>query len=243
MSDETRQTYDDVRGDNALGDDRRTVTTTTGRRWGGGSRETEIGENVMQVRDRVQWGPIIAGVLTAIATLLILTVLGLAIGSTAIEPREAGQGAGTAAAIWGGLSAIIAFFLGGWVAAKTAAVGGPGSGMINGLMVGVTILTLVLYLTGSGVAAIIGTLGSNIGDIANVAQDQAQADPQQAQQAEQQTQQAQQQLEQVDPNQAFNTVRDSAWGTFLGLILPLIAAALGGLLGHNKRRDLIEGTR
>ena len=230
MSSNVGETYDtDVRtgGERRVGDGHRSLGSHSG---------TEVGENVMPVRNLVQWGPIIAGVLTAIATLLILTVLGLAIGSTALEPREAGKTAGTAAAIWGGLSAIIAFFLGGWVAAKTAAVGGPGSGLINGLMVGVTILALLLYLTGSGVASIIGTLGSNIGDIANIAQSNAGAAQSQAQQAEQQAQQ-------INPQQAFDTVRDSAWGTLAGLILPLIAAAVGGLLGHNKRRDLIEGTR
>ncbi len=205
----------------------------TARRQGLGGAETDVGENVMTVRNRVQWGPIIAGVLTAIATLLILTVLGLAIGTSALEPREVGSDVATGAAIWGGLSAIIAFFLGGWVAAKTAAVGGGGSGLINGLMVGVTILALLLWLTGSGLAGLIGTLGSNIGDIANVAQGTVLQSPQQAQ--------AQVEL-QVDPQQAFDTVSDSAWGTLAGLVLPLIAAAVGGLLGHNKRRDLIEGT-
>ncbi len=205
----------------------------TARRQVLGGAETDVGENVMTVRNRVQWGPIIAGVLTAIATLLILTVLGLAIGTSALEPREVGSDLATGAAIWGGLSAIIAFFLGGWVAAKTAAVGGGGSGLINGLMVGVTILALLLWLTGSSIAALLGTLGSNVGDIANVAQGTVQQNPQQ---------QAQQAVQQVDPQQAFDTVSDSAWGTLAGLVLPLIAAAAGGLLGHNKRRDLIEGT-
>ena len=202
-----------------------------GQRHLGSHSGTQVGENVMPVRNRVQWGPIIAGVLTAIATLLILTVLGLAIGASALEPRDAGESLGIGAAIWGALSAIIAFFLGGWVAAKTAAVGGAGSGMINGLMVGETILALLLWLAGTGVANVVGAIGSNVGDIANVVQSQGQA-----------AQQAQQATQQVDPQQAFETVRDSAWGTLAGLVLPLIAAAVGGLLGHNKRRDLIEGT-
>ena len=199
-----------------------------GQRWLGSHSGTQVGENVMPVRNRVQWGPIIAGVLTSIATLLILSVLGLAIGASAFEPRDAGESIGTGAAIWGALSAIVAFFLGGWVAAKTAAVGGPGSGMINGLMVGATILALLLWLVGSGVASIVGAIGSNIVDIANLAQDQGQT--------------AQQQAQTADTQQAFENVRDSAWGTLAGLLLPLIAAAVGGYLGHNTRRELIEGT-
>ena len=222
MSTNLRDTYDtDVR------EDERSVVT--GQRPLGSHSGTQVGENVMPVRNRVQWGPIIAGVLTSIATLLILSVLGLAIGASVFEPRDAGESIGTGAAIWGALSAIVAFFLGGWVAAKTAAVGGPGSGMINGLMVGATILALLLWLVGSGIASIVGAIGSNIVDIANLAQDQGQT--------------AQQQAQTADTQEAFENVRDSAWGTLAGLLLPLIAAAVGGYLGHNTRRELIEGTR
>src|SRR5215203_5252930 len=201
MSSESGETYDPTS---------RPVTErrVAGKQLGLGSHSgTQVGEDVMPVRNRVQWGPIIAGVLTSIATLLILSVLGLAIGASAFEPRDAGESIGTGAAIWGALSAIVAFFLGGWVAAKTAAVGGPGSGMINGLMVGATILALLLWLVGSGVASIVGAIGSNIVDIANLAQDQGQT--------------AQQQAQTADPQQAFENVRDSAWGTLAGLLLPL----------------------
>lgn len=192
--------------------------------------------DAVEVKNRVQFGPIIAGVLTAIATLLILTVLGLAIGASALEPREVGEGVGAAAAIWGIISALIAFFLGGWVAAKTAAVAGAGSGLINGLMVGAAIITLVLWLTGSGVSGILGTLGSNIGDITSLVQEETGG-----------TDQAQEEAEaavaDIEPASAFDTVRDAAWGTLAGLVLPLVAAGAGGLLGHNERRDVIQAGR
>ncbi len=211
---------------------------------------TRVGENTLDVRNRVQWGPIIAGLLSTIASMLVLTVLGLAIGASAFEPRASGESVGTAAAIWGAASAIISFLIGGWVAAKTAAVGGPGSGMINGLMVGATALALILYLTGSGLGNLFGTLGSNIGDIANVAQDTAQTQgittPQDVQNQTQDAQAAVQDAQQTVGNtvrSSFDEVRNSAWGTLAGLLLALGASAIGGLLGHNKRRDLIEGTR
>lgn len=193
-------------------------------------------DDFVEVKNRVQFGPIIAGVLTAIATMLILTVLGLAIGASALEPRDVGQSLGIGAAIWGIISAVIAFFLGGWVAAKTAAVAGAGSGLINGLMVGAAILALVLWLTGSGVGALLGTLGGNIGDLTNIAQQEG------ATTAEAQAQ-AEQELQQVDREAAFNNVRDSAWSTLAGLIVPLAAAGLGGLAGQNKREDVIQRGR
>ncbi len=206
----------------------------------GYTRFDEPHRDVVEVKNRVQVGPILAGVLTAIATLLILSVLGLAIGATALEPRDVGEELGWGATIWGIASALIAFFLGGWVAAKTAAVAGEGSGIINGLMVGAAILAIVLWLTGTGVSALLGTVGSNIGDIVNVAQDEGVSGQQAEQQAQEAQQQAQQQVEQIDPQVAFDTVQDTAWATLAGLVLPLAAAAIGGWVGHNEREDVIQ---
>jgi hypothetical protein len=206
------------------------------------------GENVMPARNRVQWGPIMAGLLTTIATMLVLTVLGLAIGTAAFEPRDSGETIGTAAAIWGGISAIIAFFLGGWVAAKTAAIDGGFSGLMQGLMVGATALALILYLTGSGLGNLFGTIGANIGDIANVAQDTAQQEGVTAEEAQAeaaaQADEAQAQANEAvgDATSAFLDAEEGAWGTLGGIVLALAAAAIGGLLGKNKRADLIHGT-
>ncbi len=176
------------------------------------------GENVMTVRDRVQWDPIVAGLMSAIATFLLMTVLGIAVGASVLDPADSGQEIGTWAAAWGAISAIVAFFVGGWLAAKTAAVGGSFAGLVNGFLVGASGLVLILWLTGIGLGNVFGTLSANLGDILNVAQDTAQAP------------------DGVEAQDAFETVRDSAFGTFIGLLLPLVAAALGGWLGHNKRR-------
>jgi len=208
-----------------------------------GSHLDQRDHDSVEVKNRVQFGPILAGVLTAITTLLILTVLGLAIGSSALEPREVGEGVGFGAAIWGIVSALIAFFLGGWVAAKTAAVAGAGSGLINGLMVGAAVIALALWLTGSGVGALLGTLGSNIGDITAVVQEEAGSTEAAQQEAAQAQENLEEQVAAVDPNSAFEAVRDAAWGTLAGLLLPLIAAGAGGYVGHNERRDVIQAGR
>jgi len=207
-----------------------------------------IGENSMTVRNRVQWGPIVAGIITGLATLLVLTILGLAIGTSAFEPGKS-DGLGTAAGIWGAISAIIAFFFGGWVAAKTAAVGGRGSGMVNGFLVGATVLALILYLTTTGLGNLLGTVGNNIGDIANVVQDQAQAagvntteDAQnQAQDAQAQASQAADQAKSTLQSN-YDSAKKGAWGTLIGMLLALGASTIGGMLGYNRRQDLIAGT-
>jgi len=232
-------------GDRITGDNypiTRTVSTS--------GPPVETGENVMTVRNRVQWGPIIAGLAAALAVFLLLTVLGIAIGASVLGPRDTSKDIGTWAAVWGAISAILSFFIGGWLAAKTAAVGGSFSGLVNGLMVGTTGLILLLWLTGSGLGNLFGTVSSNLGDIINVAQNQAQsqgvsgqqAQNQAQQQATQTQQQASQAVAQADNPKTFDRVKKSAFSTFLGLLLPLVAASLGGYLGHNQRRDFIEGT-
>ncbi len=218
---------------------------TSGLRTG---RGTDVGENVLAVRNRVQWGPILSGILAAIATMLLLTVLGIALGASVLDRNAPGEEIGTWAAVWGAISAIVAFFVGGWLAAKTAAVGGPFAGLINGFTVGAAGLVLVLWLTGIGLGNLFGTIGANIGDIANVAQDQARSPGVTAQDAQAQADQAAAEADQAaagaeqTARSAFDEIRNGAWGTFVGLLLALGAATLGGYLGHNKREDLILGT-
>lgn len=210
----------------------------------------QTGENVFPARNRVQWGPIIAGVVSAIAVFLLMTVLGIALGASVLGPAQSAGEIGTWAAVWGAVSAIVSFLVGGWLAAKTAAVDGPFAGLINGLMAGAAGLLLILWLTSTGLGNLFGTLSSNVGEIANLGQDVAQQQgvtPEEAQgqaagQAQQAQQQAQEAVAQADNPETFDRVRNSAFGTFLGLLLPLIAAALGGYLGHNKRAELIHGT-
>jgi len=219
----------------------RVVGRTSVVRRGAVHEETQVGENVMTARNRVQWGPIVAGLLSAIASMLVLTVLGVAIGASAFEPRSSGETIGTSAAIWGAVSAIVSFFIGGWVAAKTAAVGGHFAGLMNGLMVGAAGLALILYLTGSGLGNLFGTIGANIGDIATVAQDEAEQQGVTADEAQSEADAAAADLE-ATARGSFDEIEDAAWGTLGGLVLALGAAGLGGLVGYNKRRDLIEGT-
>jgi hypothetical protein len=176
-------------------------------------------------RDKIRWGPILAGLATVITSMLVLTVLGLAIGLSAFDPDD--DGVGTAAAIWSALSALVSFFLGGWVAGKTASVHGDDNALLNGFMVGASALALLLLLTGMGLGNLLGGIGSNIADIARLSGDTVSGvDPNTAAQNVRQGA--------VD---AYDEARDAAWGTLAGLVLALGAATLGGLVGHRNRHD------
>ena len=130
---------------------------------------TLVGENVLTVRNRVQWGPIVAGVVAALVAFLLLTILGIGLGASVLDPANTAGEIGTWAAVWGAISAIVAFFVGAWIAARTAAVDGSFAGLMNGLMVGAAGLLFIIWLTSSGLGSLFGTIGSTVGSVLNVA--------------------------------------------------------------------------
>jgi len=72
---------------------------------------------------RVSWSSVLAGSAIALVTYLVLSVLGTAIGASAVDPMEAGNplsGFGTGAGIWLFVSTLVAIALGAFVAGRTA---------------------------------------------------------------------------------------------------------------------------
>jgi len=166
----------------------------------------------------------VAAGVSGLIVLLILTVLGLAVGASAFDPDTDLSDWDTWAGVWGGLSALIAFLVASWVAARTAAVDGWFAGLMNGFMAGAAMLLVLIVLT-TGLTNLLGFLGENLADISNYPVDLAQGESAAA-----------------DAQAAFDNVRDAAWGTLVTLALAMAAARLGGVLGHYERHELIEGT-
>lgn len=104
---------------------------------------------------RISWGGIWAGVLTVMGTLLFLTTLGVAIGVSALEPGQTDAGTvGTGAAVWSGLSLLIALFAGGMAATRLGMVFDKAAGAFEGALVWVLSFLVVLWLASSGVSLI-----------------------------------------------------------------------------------------
>jgi hypothetical protein len=116
---------------------------------------------------RISWGGIWAGVLTVMGTLLFLTTLGVAIGVSAVDPGQTDAGSfGTGAAIWSGLSLLIALFVGGMAATRLGMVFDKAAGAFEGALVWVLSFLIVLWLASSGVRLVasgISGLFSGIG--------------------------------------------------------------------------------
>jgi len=190
--------------------------------------ETRVFENELDVKDRVRWGPILGGAVTALASMLVLSVLGIALGASVLD-REPGDDIEAWAAIWGAGSAIISFFLGGWVAGKSAAVSGTGSGLLNGFLAGCAAVALILWLTATGAGNFFGATGASLEDIQDVVLDDASGAATAGDAGDQ-------------IRATFSNVEDDAWITLAVLLLPLLAAALGGMMAHNERHDLVRTT-
>jgi hypothetical protein len=192
--------------------------------------------NVTTPQDRIRWGPILAGVLTTLTTMVVLTILGLAIGASTFAPNENNEGVGTFATIWAALSGLIAFFLGGWIAGRTAAVRRPENATLNGFMVGAAVVALTLWLASTGLGNLLGGLGSSLGEVARIGTEQVQSGNVNPGQAQSAAQSAAAQAQQAAVNN-YETARNSAWATLGGLMLALGAATLGGFVGHKAKTD------
>jgi hypothetical protein len=202
---------------------------------------------------RISWGAIFAGAIIALATQLVLTLIGTAIGLATLNPttsqNPSGATLGIGAGVWLVISSLVSLFLGGYVAGRP---GGTFNGWLHGLATwaAVTMLTILLLTTAAG--GLIGT-ASGLANFAVSNSDRisrTQLPPAVQQQIDQLTAQARQnadqtaaQAQQTTPEQkaaearqvAERATKGGAVGTgaaALGLILGALAAAFGGKSGE-----------
>ncbi len=129
---------------------------------------------VVEYHDRVRWGPIFSGLVVAIATQLILSALGAAIGSSFLAgsgaPRSNAPGVGTGVGIWSIISLLIALFVGSWVAARASGPMNRYTALLNGAILWATTLALSAWLVANGVTGAFGIAASNAGEVINQVQ-------------------------------------------------------------------------
>jgi len=92
----------------------------------------------------VEWAPIWGGMFVSLGVLFLLSSLGVAFGF----------GSGTEAGIWGAVSLIIGFFVGGWFTGRTMSIIDSTAAWAHGLLTWA--VTIVLTLVFAVVAAITG---------------------------------------------------------------------------------------
>jgi ElaB/YqjD/DUF883 family membrane-anchored ribosome-binding protein len=206
---------------------------------------------------RVSWGAIFAGVAVALVLHLMLGVLGIAVGATAIDPMDEGNvanGLGIGAAIFFAVSAIIAMFAGGYTSGALAIIQDRADRTLHGLTTWASVTVLSFAMLASGVGGIIGGTASMLAsgmETATEATVQADGspvdrilaelrargiDPQQ--EFEQQRQEMSQEEVEQQAREAADTTADAvaaaAWATFAIMLLGAIAAAVGANVGSNR---------
>ncbi len=108
------------------------------------------------VLSRVNWGAVFAGLVLATALQVVLTVLGAAIGLTALDGADSGKAFGVGAGIWALLVPLVTLFVGGMTAGRLANVRERADGFIHGALVWGLSLLLATYLLGTGASRILG---------------------------------------------------------------------------------------
>jgi hypothetical protein len=184
---------------------------------------------VTSYHDQVRWGPILAGLVMALSTQLVLSAFGVAIGMSSIggsgAPRSEAGGVGVNIGIWSIISLLISLFAGGWVTARTAGRMSRNTALLNGAVLWASTLALSAWLLSSGVSGAFGLVASNAGDLINQAQLQNPAVPSPT----------------VTAQQARDIAGNAAkvsWAFVLGSLLGLAAALIGSAAGCRAPRAM-----
>jgi Protein of unknown function (DUF2795) len=122
-----------------------------------------------QNRSRISWGAVLAGAVVAVATTLLLSLLGAAIGAGSIHPLDTSSSDvarhGTGAAIWQIINLAISMAFGGYVAARLSGTHSHLDGELHGVtMWGVAVL-LGSVLLAHAVSGLVGMVAQGDGSV------------------------------------------------------------------------------
>jgi hypothetical protein len=193
---------------------------------------------VADYHDRVRWGPILSGLVIALATQLVLSAIGAAIGASTIAgsgaPRSNADTAASAVGIWAIISLFISLFVGGWVTARACGPMNKSTALLNGAILWATTLALSSWLLASGVSGAFGLVAANAGEIVNQVQQGAVPVP----------------ATPPDVNVTAQQTRDIAgstarvgWSFVLGSLLGLAASLVGASVGTRSPRAEVREVR
>jgi len=200
-------------------------------------------EDVIPVRSRVSWSAVVAGSGIAIAIYFLLTLLGTAIGLS-IRDNVADRNFNVGAIIYAIVVTAGALFLGGFVASQMTTGENKIEGVLYGVLVWAVVFALLVTVLSRVVASGMGALIGLANPVSNVAANpnwEAQARANGATDADIQNfrnnvQNAPENIRNAinDPanrQAAEENATRAAWYTFLGTLLSMAAAAIGGWIG------------
>lgn len=184
-------------------------------------------DRIIHYHDRVRWGPIISGVVVALATQLVLTAFAIANGWSLIAstgaPRSNLPSVASDVGIGAIVSLFISLFIGAWVTARACGPMSRSTALLNGAIFWATVLALSSWLFASGVFGAFGVAATSAGAVAN--------------QLQQGTINLPNRIPNVSAEQARTIAANTAsvlWSFVLGSLLGLIASLVGAVVGVHK---------
>lgn len=199
--------------------------------------EPVITSKAVDYHDRVRWGPILSGLVVALATQLILSALFGAIGADTVagsgRPRTISGDVAGNVGIWSVIGLLISLFTGGWVTARGCGPMNRSTALLNGAILWATTLALSAWLLASGVSGAFGLATAAASNAAGAIADQVQQPggvnvPQSV----------------PSPNISANDARAAAdatasglWWFVFGSLLGLIASMVGAAAGARSPRN------
>lgn len=219
--------------------------------------DTVRAEDIVPVRSRISWGPILAGAALALALYSLLTLLGGAIGLS-VSGEVRAENILTGAAIWAIVTIIVSLFVGGFIASQLTVGENKVEAVMYGIITWAVVFALLLWLMASGVRsglnAMVGL--AYAGEV--VAKDTS---PQDWEAAARKAGVSQEKIDDWRKSiaDAPKTVSDTAknpqnqqaaaeaatqvtWWAFAGTLLSMIAAAAGAVVGAGPTFRLIPVT-
>lgn len=180
------------------------------------ARREEVAVSVGdQRRDPIRWGAVWSGLIVTLAVFILLEIGFFALGWLTFAQGNPGTTAGLVSA----LIVLVAFFVGGFVAGGTSIWRGAREGVMHGTMVWALGIVAIIFLTLFGGGALFGSLATALSQASSL--------------------QEAVNVPEAQLDQAVDSARGSAGWAVLGLVLSLLAAAVGGLLGvkTGSRKD------
>lgn len=103
----------------------------------------------------IRWTAILAGLIGGMGSYLLLSLLGMAIGLTAVG-SEAASSVPVGMGIWTGLVTLVSSFIAGYIAARMSGLARRSDGFLHGFMAWAATMVLFAFLAGSALSGMLG---------------------------------------------------------------------------------------
>ncbi len=129
--------------------------------------ETERHFDSAHIHRRISWPALFAAVFVAIAVELMLSILGVGVGLGFVSPQAGAtphvSSLGIGAGVWWFVSTLIAFGIGGFVAAWLAGITSRFDGLLHGVVTWAIATLVVVYLLTTALGGLLGGAFSVVG--------------------------------------------------------------------------------